>query len=53
MTNFDKIVREDINFIVSADLPWHELEGKTILVTGANGFLPVYMIGSILFLNRL
>jgi len=46
------IIREDMEFIVSADLPWGELEGKKILISGGNGFLPSYMVETILFLNE-
>jgi nucleoside-diphosphate-sugar epimerase len=45
------IVKEDLEYIISAKIPWDYLEGKNILVTGANGFLPAYMIETILFLN--
>ena len=46
-----EIILEDLERIISADLPWHTLAGKTILITGANGFLPAYMVKSLLFLN--
>lgn len=45
------VIEEDIRFITSADLPWEALEGKKILVSGANGFLPAYMVESLLYLN--
>ena len=45
------IVKEDLGYITSAKIPWDDLEGKNILITGANGFLPAYMIETILFLN--
>lgn len=45
------IVQEDLEFITSARIPWKNLEGKNILITGANGFLPAYMVETILFLN--
>jgi UDP-glucuronate decarboxylase len=46
-----EIILEDLERIISADLPWHTLAGKTILITGANGFLTAYMVKSLLFLN--
>jgi UDP-glucuronate decarboxylase len=49
MTN--SIVKEDLEFITSTNNPWDCLEGKKILITGANGFLPSYMVKSILYLN--
>lgn len=45
------IVKEDLEYITSIKIPWEVLEGKNILITGANGFLPAYMIETILFLN--
>ena len=47
------IVEEDLNNIVEAQLPWPLLEGKTILISGANGFLPAYMVETLLHLNEL
>jgi nucleoside-diphosphate-sugar epimerase len=48
----NKIIQEDLEFITTANIPWYELEGKTILISGANGFLPAYMVGVILHLNE-
>jgi nucleoside-diphosphate-sugar epimerase len=45
------IIAEDLATIVDTPLPWHELSGATVLVTGAAGFLPAYMVETILFLN--
>ena len=47
----NQIVREDLKFITNSDNPWNILEGKTILISGANGFLPSYMVKTILYLN--
>lgn len=47
------IVEEDLNYITASSLPWNELKGKTILVSGANGFLPAYMVESLLYLNEI
>jgi UDP-glucuronate decarboxylase len=46
------IVDEDLKYITDADLPWDELEDKNILITGANGMLPSYMVETILYLNK-
>jgi len=46
------IIQEDLEFIVSTKLPWQALEGKNVLITGANGFLSAYMIETILYLNH-
>ena len=47
-----RIVREDLESILSAPLPWERLHGKTVLVTGANGFVPAYMVETLMFLNE-
>ena len=46
------IISEDLQNIIAADLPWKDLYGKTVLVTGANGFLPAYMVQALLLLNE-
>lgn len=46
------IIEEDLQYIVNSSLPWHRFEGKTILISGANGFLPAYMVETILYLNE-
>lgn len=44
------IIEADLDAIVDEahGLPWHRLEGKTVLVTGASGFLPAYMVETLL-----
>jgi nucleoside-diphosphate-sugar epimerase len=46
------IVEEDLKFIAEAGVPWGSLEGKTILISGAAGFVPAYMVETILYLNE-
>ena len=46
------IVLEDLEFVLSHDVDWERLAGKTVLVTGANGFLPAYMVETILRINE-
>lgn len=46
------IVEEDLQRIVSSPLPWERLFGKTVLVSGANGFVPAYMVETLLYLNE-
>jgi nucleoside-diphosphate-sugar epimerase len=45
------IVREDISAIIEAQLPWGLLENRTVLITGANGFLANYLFLTLLALN--
>lgn len=44
------IISEDVRDILSADLPWKSLENKHIVITGANGMLPAYLVETILTL---
>jgi UDP-glucuronate decarboxylase len=45
------IIKEDIANIASRLTTWYALEGKHILITGANGFLASYLVETILYLN--
>lgn len=46
------IIEEDLKYITDSPLPWQSLEGKKILITGASGFVPAYMVETILYLNE-
>jgi len=46
------VIQEDLTAIVNVPLKWEALAGATVLVTGAAGFLPAYMVETLLFLNR-
>lgn len=46
------IIESDLEFITNQDLPWETFHGKTVLVSGAAGFLPAYMVETMLFLNE-
>jgi UDP-glucuronate decarboxylase len=46
------IIEEDLGTIITGQLPWEKLDGKSILITGANGFLPAYMVETLLYLNE-
>lgn len=46
------IVSEDLADITSRAIPFGRLAGKTVLITGANGFLPAYMVETLLYLNE-
>jgi len=45
------VISEDLEFIASASIDWKQLGGKTVLITGAAGFLPAYMVETLLYLN--
>jgi UDP-glucuronate decarboxylase len=46
------VIAADLARIAAADLPWEKLRGKRVLVSGAAGFLPSYMVETLLFLNE-
>ncbi|MGA8744092.1 MAG: NAD-dependent epimerase/dehydratase family protein [Terracidiphilus sp.] len=46
------IVDEDVQRIVSASLPWKNFTGLDILISGASGFLPSYMLKTLIYLNQ-
>ena len=48
----NKIVKEDLAEIISENLSWEKLFNSTIVVTGASGILPSYMIETLLYLNE-
>lgn len=46
------IIEADLAAVTSAGLPWQALAGKRVMVSGANGFLPAYMVEALLWLNE-
>jgi UDP-glucuronate decarboxylase len=46
------IVHGDMESIARENLPWADLSGAKVLITGAAGFLPAYMVETLLYLNR-
>ncbi|HRU38648.1 MAG TPA: NAD-dependent epimerase/dehydratase family protein [Candidatus Goldiibacteriota bacterium] len=48
----NKIVREDIEWLIESGLPFERLEGKNMLVAGANSFLAAYMVMTVLYYNE-
>lgn len=47
-----RVLTEDLTRICSARLPFEKLKNKTLLVTGAAGFFPAYLVESLLHLNQ-
>lgn len=47
----NKIIKEDIEIILKEPLDWKKLQNKTILVSGANGFIPAYIVEVLLALE--
>lgn len=46
-----EVVGRDVDEILARDLPWERLAGTTVLVTGASGMLPSYVVRTLLALN--
>lgn len=47
-----EVVIEDLQRMSEAKLPWRELDGKTVLVTGATGMLASYVSWLLLYLHE-
>lgn len=47
----NQILIEDFKYIAQCKIDWETLRHKTILITGANGFLPSYIVELLFFLN--
>jgi len=45
------IISTDIEEIIKTDIPWGNLEGKTLLITGVSGLLGSYMVDTVAKLN--
>ena len=51
---FDSAVfQEDARAVAAADLPWQKYRDQRILVTGAAGMIPMYIVGALLAANDL
>jgi len=46
------IIDEDLAWISEQPVPWHELSGARVLITGAYGFVPAYLAESLLYRNE-
>jgi UDP-glucuronate decarboxylase len=52
MMESNPIILEDLFNILSAGIDWDKFKNQTILVTGANGFLPAYIVKSLILANE-
>lgn len=48
----NKIIESDLKYITEENSVWEPFRNKTILVSGAAGFLPAYMVETFLYLNE-
>ncbi len=49
----NSIIESDLKYITKADLPWELFRNKIVLISGASGFLPAYMVETLLYLNEI
>lgn len=53
MPTSNRIIAEDIeNIVASTPVDWGVFANKQVLITGASGFLPAYLVETLLYLNR-
>jgi len=48
----NKIIAEDLDFILKSNVNWEKFRNKTFLITGAYGMLVSYMVYTLLHLNE-
>ena len=49
----DSILKEDLQYIANYDLPYKELKGSTVLVTGATGLIGVSLVRALLAIGNI
>ena len=50
----NRIIEEDLNAIIADEnINWLKFKDSTVLITGANGMLPAYMVFTLLHLNKI
>lgn len=47
----NKIIYEDAENIITENLPYDKFYGKTVLISGANGYVPAYFIHTFIAMN--
>lgn len=46
------VFEEDVQSIAASDLPWSKYRQQRVLVTGASGMIPMYIVGALLAANE-
>ncbi|MFB5762610.1 NAD-dependent epimerase/dehydratase family protein [Paenibacillus medicaginis] len=46
------VLEQDLKTIIGFDLPWEKFSGSTVLITGASGLIPSYMVDTLMYLNQ-
>ena len=52
MNKINPIIKDDVNEIINSFPHWSRFNNKTILISGANGLLPSYMVDVFLTISR-
>jgi nucleoside-diphosphate-sugar epimerase len=45
-------MEQDLQYIAGMELPWEDFSGRTVLISGASGFLPACMVETLLYINE-
>ena len=48
----NQTIGQDLAQVIANDLSWDEFTDRAVLVSGANGFLPAYIVEALLYLNE-
>ena len=48
----NRIISEDAINIIENNLPFDKFYGKTVLISGANGYVPAYFVHTFIALNK-
>lgn len=48
----NSVICQDLQYIMDAKLSWEKFDGKTVLITGATGMIPSYMVLALLYRNQ-
>lgn len=49
----NRIIQQDLETIFASNVDWDKFMDSTVLITGANGFLPAYIVESLLYVNSI
>lgn len=48
----NRIIETDMLEIVNSNIPWERFNRKAVLISGATGMIPAYMVMTLLYLNK-
>ncbi len=49
----NKEIEEDLKYVVNQNLNWEQFKNKTILISGATGFIASWIIDTFIYLNKI